>query len=803
MIFLFDKELNLIQIIKNEKIKENFQTITLNGLIEGGTSIIYDKNIENALYFGQKNEKNFYIYKIINQKKEKGFISLKGVHIFFDDLKGRIVRDIKPKEKTLSNIFAEILKETTWTVGRCTKEGVFSKNFYHKNALSCFNEMIKLSNAEFIPKVEFKDGKIIKKTVDILEKISNDYGKVFYYGDKLLNVVEETTTDVYTAFIGLGKGEQTEKGGHGRKIKFDSVSWLESKGDPIDKPLGIDYVEIKKATELFGYPNGSPKIGIVEFSNIEDKEILLKKTYEYAKENARPKLQMKATAFSKNVELGEVVAISRSDLNIKYKTRIFKIKRDFLNPKILDFEFGDKILLSIADRLKEQKEFEEKREEKINSFLDEFLKQTTNFYYNEDGYNYELKINNEYQLPAGYYSFDKPINENPAKVVYVGAGKILIADSKNESGTWNFRTAISPKGIVGDAILTNSITANKLSSDIGQNLDLSSNESINSTINSSIKNEISKVKVGARNLLSNSYFFDKSKWHTFGAKSIEYSKLNDIKDWQDCNSIKFVKRNTEVNSNILGFYLFDNLNLENKDYVLSFDCKNFSDFDLRFFLNEYTEKVKEVVKSKEQRRIVLKSKNIKKFFVEVEKFTQDPIFSIKKLKIEEGTIATTWVPALEDKENENKNLKKEILNLTTTNLDLLKKINDLNLNNIQLKEFINSSINQTKDSITFNFEKFKELYQNDKSVFQGKFDDISSYIRFDSDGMEMGKKDGEFKVRLSPKKQSFFMKEKEVAYFSNEELFITDARILRSIRIGNFAFVPRENGNLSFRKVEN
>ena len=226
-----------------------------------------------------------------------------------------------------------------------------------------------------------------------------------------------------------------------------------------------------------------------------------------------------------------------------------------------------------------------------------------------------------------------------------------------------------------------------------------------------------------------------------------------------------------------------------------------SDFDLKFFLNEYTAEVKETVKSKEQKRVVLKAKDVKKLFIEVLENNQEPVFSIKKLKIEEGTIATTWVPALEDTEKENEKLKQEILNLTTTNSELAKQLNNLELNNLQLQEFIKSSIKQTHDSITFDFDKFKEIYQNDKSVFQGKFDDISSYIRFDIEGMEMGKKDGEFKMRLSPKKQSFFLKEAEVAYFSNEELYITNARILRSIRIGNFAFVPRENGNLSFRKV--
>lgn len=801
-IFLFNNKQELIDTISPEDLTENTQEIELNGLITATAITKYNREIEKAEYFGVKELNNFWLYKIRKNIKENGMITLQGIHILFDDLKGQVLRDIRPTKVTAAEAFNKILENSTWKVGVSNATTTSSANFYYKSVLSSFSEALKKWDCEFIPHIEFKDGKIISKTINLYDKISNDNGKWFEYGDELLTVVAETDKDIYTAYIGLGKGEQTEKGGYGRKIKFDSIVWESSKGKPVDKPVGQDFVEIKEASKLWGYPDGTPKVGIVEFSDVEDREELLNKTYLYAKENCRPKLQLKSTVISQGlVEIGETCTIIRNDLNIRYKTRIFKIKKNFLNSDLISFEFGDKVVLSTSDRIKNDNEKEEKKQQELESRMESFLKNITNFYFNEDGYNYELKANNEYKLPAGYYSFDKPIENSPTKVVYMGAGKILIADSKKTNGEWKWRTAITSQGIAGEEIVANSITANKLSADVGQSLDLSSNESINNVVNKSVTNEVSKVKVGARNLLPNSYFFDKSKWHTFGAKSIEYDKLNDVEEWGDCESIKFVERNTDVNSNILAFYLFDNLKLQNKDYVFSFDCINFSDFDLKFFLNEYTAEVKEVVKRKEQRRVVLKGKDVKKLFIEVLENNQEPIFSIKELKIEEGTIATTWVPALEDTEKENEKLKQEILNLTTTNLSLAKQLNNLELNNLKLKEFIKTSIKQTHDSITFDFDKFKEIYQNDKSVFQGKFDDISSYIRFDIDGMEMGKKDGEFKMRLSSKKQSFFMKEKEVAYFSNEELYITDARILRSIRIGNFAFVPRENGNLSFRKV--
>ena len=52
---------------------------------------------------------------------------------------------------------------------------------------------------------------------------------------------------------------------------------------------------------------------------------------------------------------------------------------------------------------------------------------------------------------------------------------------------------------------------------------------------------------------------------------------------------------------------------------------------------------------------------------------------------------------------------------------------------------------------------------------------------------------------LSEQKLSFYQGVEEVAYFSNNKLYVTDAEILERLQLGKFAFIPRSNGNLSFR----
>ncbi|WP_333671953.1 hypothetical protein, partial [Holdemanella porci] len=48
---------------------------------------------------------------------------------------------------------------------------------------------------------------------------------------------------------------------------------------------------------------------------------------------------------------------------------------------------------------------------------------------------------------------------------------------------------------------------------------------------------------------------------------------------------------------------------------------------------------------------------------------------------------------------------------------------------------------------------------------------------------------------------SFVQGGAEVAYFSNNKLYVNDGQFNSTLRIGNFEFSPRPNGSLDFKKV--
>src|SRR5699024_9300528 len=144
----------------------------------------------------------------------------------------------------------------------------------------------------------------------------------------------------------------------------------------------------------------------VIFENIEDPTQVLEQTYEYALNECRPKLQMKASVIENGLsELGETCTIIRDDRGIRYKTRVFKLTRDFLNKNRKTVEFGDEIVISTAKRNSNTAKEIKKQEEQTIAWLDALQQELLDSYFNEDGYNYDLKADNEYDLPGGFYSF--------------------------------------------------------------------------------------------------------------------------------------------------------------------------------------------------------------------------------------------------------------------------------------------------------------------------------------------------------------------------------------------------------------
>lgn len=116
-----------------------------------------------------------------------------------------------------------------------------------------------------------------------------------------------------------------------------------------------------------------------------------------------------------------------------------------------------------------------------------------------------------------------------------------------------------------------------------------------------------------------------------------------------------------------------------------------------------------------------------------------------------------------------------------------------------LADSLESQIRQTAADVTI---KFAEATEQTKAVddrVQANKEELATYIRFSAAGIELGKVGDKMTALLSPTRLSFLDNGTEVAYISDNKLYITQGEILTNLTLGNFEFAPRSNGNLSFR----
>lgn len=364
-----------------------------------------------------------------------------------------------------------------------------------------------------------------------------------------------------------------------------------------------------------------------------------------------------------------------------------------------------------------------------------------------------------------------------------------------------------------DRIKAGSITENMISDETKKKIVtkeeynelVADNKTFKSEIGQAITKEIDKVKVGARNLLRNSASLDKTKWQKWSATNIEYTEITDNDEWRDNQAIKFLGIDNAITSKVRGYYLLDTVKFEkDKTYTLSFDVINLSDFGINFAVDKVKLSKKVEVKAKENKRvdITFNKKDFDEIMIAVEtELNQNPVFCVKNVKVEEGNKATSWTPAIEDFEEIDKQLSNAIEYLSSDNKDLLKKYEGLNLENAKIRHQLSTQLKQTRDEFLFQFNNYKQLLDETGKALEQRFNDFSRYIRFKAGNIELGDINSPFKTLLTHEKISFFKSDVEVAYISNNKLYITDAYIINSLRIGNFEFVVQENGNLSFRKA--
>ena len=375
---------------------------------------------------------------------------------------------------TPEQALAKALDGTRWSVGQCD-EGSGEYSVYHQSSLASVKDIAEAYKMEVKPVIQLSaDGNsIAKRSIRLVNRLGRastalrlDYGSGLSGIDRVLSA-----DDVVTRLYCYGKGVQTtddegnETGGYSRKITFADING------------GKEYIQDDSLLEVWGVPGPDGLLmhteGIFEDGDCEDKATLLAEGRAALAERSKPIVSYEGTVealgragFDANAcDLGDNLQMVDTTFPkpLRLSGRVLEIVEDLLgdgSPSTVKVgnviegivKRSDRVQQTI-DRLTGSAGSWDSAATLGSAYLDGLI----------DGLN---KVMNEtggytYIKPGkGLFVYDKPEDANPTMCIQIGGGYFRIADGKNSDGTWNFRTLGNGHGLVADAIVSGTISAN-------------------------------------------------------------------------------------------------------------------------------------------------------------------------------------------------------------------------------------------------------------------------------------------------------------------------------------------------------
>lgn len=377
---------------------------------------------------------------------------------------------------TPAQALTKALDGTRWSVGQCD-EGSGEYSVYHQSSLASVKDIAEAYKMEVEPVIQLSaDGNsIAKRSVRLVKRLGRastalrlDYGSGLSGIDRVLSA-----DDVVTRLYCYGKGVQTtdddgnETGGYSRKITFADING------------GKEYIQDDSLLEVWGVPGPDGSLmhteGIFEDGDCEDKATLLAEGRAALAERSKPIVSYEGTVealgragFDANAcDLGDNLQMIDTTFPkpLRLSGRVLEIVEDLLG----DGSPSSAKVGNVIEGIVKRSEHVQQTIDRLTSSAGSWDSAATlgSAYLNGliDGLN---KVMNEtggytYIKPGkGLFVYDKPEDANPTMCIQIGGGYFRIADGKNSDGMWNFRTLGNGHGLVADAIVSGTISANMI-----------------------------------------------------------------------------------------------------------------------------------------------------------------------------------------------------------------------------------------------------------------------------------------------------------------------------------------------------
>ena len=393
---------------------------------------------------------------------------------------------------------------------------------------------------------------------------------------------------------------------------------------------------------------------------------------------------------------------------------------------------------------------------------------------------------------------------------------------------------------------TDDTTANGVKNDLKNNyytktqtdaaIDVSA-DSITSTVKKEITTQIDSIEIGTKNILLNSSFTnDANKWSSnnitpefttkYGRKC-SHVKMTALKTAKYYRQSVLERLEPNTTYTMSGWVLTENIAKGTTEFNLMFyhdghynnngTDNTWYGYGASYFpVNTGTgtwhyQKWTFITDAK------LNTATGSDMYIFMRDFTGDVYFS--NLKLEKGNKATDWSPAPEDLATAD-SLADVNNSLTDATNDLQSNINSTNKNLQDIQNSQNevyeivsqnksqiSSLTQRAEGFSMDFKTVNETVKQINNQFVTERDERYKYIKFIDGEIWLGKEvpigEDDFKLVIKNDRISFLQNKTEVAYMSNNKLYVTDIHVTNTLQLGQFVWASRANGNVGLRWIGN
>lgn len=190
--------------------------------------------------------------------------------------------------------------------------------------------------------------------------------------------------------------------------------------------------------------------------------------------------------------------------------------------------------------------------------------------------------------------------------------------------------------------------------------------------------------------------------------------------------------------------------------------------------------------------------------------------TIKNAMLELANKASSWQPAPEDVDEDIDNTASDLQTIMREQNDsVIESCND-NINKAlgdyvktgdyeAYKETVTAQLEIMASQIEMNFTTTTESINTTNGTVQNKFEELSKYIRFSSDGIEIGSDTNTLKLTLDNDMIRFERDGDTIGWWDGVDFHTGNIMVdvTERAQFGNFAFIPRSDGSLMFLKVDN